>query len=865
MAPMEGSWYYNQGASFYAIFPHEGKVVYLQTLPNGRTVMGEVTPLAGVDGWSHESQLSNGAKIRLQLQGGGDQMMTTYQRAGTSEWRSTTVAQRGSDQSAPQPQAERPREEEKRPDTDGELYTRAEFVQFYGGTQQWDGALAVSKHGGKASKKGRGEPQLKACPEMFRHFVRRVVLGSVIGDEIGEDLPLAGPALQHMAINHVPGAFDAPVKVFHRVMAPPMANAIEEASLEDHQQEVAEAKKRNPKQHIVPVPSVRLIKDLAHPVSYNEEQMLRLFVGDPRNKAYNLCQTLRMQAPLDAKGLKTCMTLILKRHDVLRSAFRFDSANNPVRKVELEHQGGGYVLCMKDQGDCQMMVGLDSSCTCALGIAPMRWMVQPSHNGLPNFGINLHHIVADADGMMLFCEEAMTLSTYLGIGYSEEAAEAAMPKLPVQFVDFSYWQKSLEAQGFLDPELNYWYREIGSSHPPVLLDVPIDIPRPRVWVAVGASKRVMLDQSLLMPLVHGRATPFAIVLTAFGILLNRHSGCEFVNMAIPFALRNLPALNKLIGNFLNMMPCRITYGKDEPFQDILLRGATSAIDVQRYALAPFLQLVAATQKHYPTTDPSRNPVYATMLDLVPNESEESSNGLSGVLDVFAFVNTKQGSIWCCDFVYNTLILEEQSVCAMMLQLPAIVHAAVRGPKEPIPRALPTAELAQAVGPSESNLDLGRVMVKVGLLPHIIVLKSGWEAEGGTREYYSVRNSRRFKAHSGLELGADYPPDSLKSMRPPGPAKPEPKAKPKAVVPQEEGAPPPQAKLPVVAAVDVEKEAEAKKAELTRRRQRSYKIAALWAESQRVSECIPLDEADGFNEPPPVQHRHRGLAGRGRAR
>merc|ERR1719188_1190402 len=113
----------------------------------------------------------------------------------------------------------------------------------------------------------------------------------------------------------------------------------------------------------------------------------------------------------------------------------------------------------------------------------------------------------------------------------------------------------------------------------------------------------------------------------------------------------------LIGNFLNMMPARFLCSPEDPYTDILKRTAKSAMDVQKYSLAPFLKMVDDLQPHYPVQDPSRNPVYSSMIDMVPNEGEDGEAGLTGVMDQFIFVNTRRGAIWSVDGVYNTLVFE----------------------------------------------------------------------------------------------------------------------------------------------------------------------------------------------------------------
>jgi len=471
--------------------------------------------------------------------------------------------------------------------------------------------------------------------------------------------------------------------------------------------------------------------------------------------------------------------------------------------------------------------------------------------------------------------------------------------LPVQFVDFAYWQKSLESRGLLDNDLAYWYNEVVSSTPPVILDVPIDKPRPRVWMAIGASQRCLYDNELLTPLaeITGRATPMAVTCTNFAIVLSRFTGISYLDVAIPFALRNMPALINLIGNFLNMMPVRMKHDSAEPYSSTLERVAISNLNVQKYSLGQFIQLVEATRKHFPMQDPSRNPIYATMVDLVPNETGSPSTGLSGVLDVFLFVNTRQGVIWSVDAVYNTTILEEQTVRTMLLQMPAIARHAARCGREPVPRSLPSREEAQ---PAQSTqIELTSLMLQVGLLPHIMPMRSGWELEGLTSEYYGVRHAKRLKRHSGLQLTAELPPAPLLTLRPPPsggggggsflaatlqPRPPMAAAAASGQLASSAALGEPRAPTrTLVMPAGAEAKAKATKQQQwtqvglphwtpeVRRGQRhrtvsklrTYEVAARRAESQRVSELIPLDSSGLSTRAEPLEEIDRQLLQRGR--
>jgi len=494
--------------------------------------------------------------------------------------------------------------------------------------------------------------------------------------------------------------------------------------------------------------------------------MLRLFTADPHNTAYNISASVPSPVVVDAKLAARAHEIIISRHEVLRSAFQQDEGGDWIRTISRHHSGGVRMLSAKTRADAERLQLMDRSIPHEIDTVGIRCnVVVDELTSCHQLGINIHHVLTDADGMMIYIQELMQILSLFAAGYSEEEVRASLPPLMVQFADFAYWQKSLEAQGALDPDLSYWYKEVVSSTPPVVLDLPIDKPRPRFWRAVGASERCLLDQELLTPLTEltGRATPMAVVCTNFAIALSRLSGAPVLDIAIPFALRSLPALSNLIGNFLNMMPVRTHYDPEEPYLSMLDRVASSIVNVQKYSLSHFIQLVEGTRKHFPMADPSRNPIYATMVDLVPNEDGAPATSLLGVLDIFLFVNTRRGVIWSVDAVYNTTIFQPQTVRMLLMQMMAITRQAARAAREPIPRSLRSCEEAECA--DSGRVELTCVKVKAGFLPTVMPLRSGFPETSQSVEYFGIRRSRRLHRHSGLQFGAHEssgPPAGVKA-------------------------------------------------------------------------------------------------------
>lgn len=746
---VEGTWWYNQGRSSYQTLKHDGKNLYKQVLrqakdPNGRSmadIYGELRPVIAKEkralGWHWEAQLSDGATMRFRCE--GERMVTSHLRAGATEWRPAVTAKLGREDTrevAPAPEA---------PEVPPEVAEAAARQK------EWEHLLANVSFDSLASR------------------VRRLALGVFTEPDVGSNLTTSGGATAlrsgiSKAFQHINAL---PSKVFDRLTRMPLAQHIEDNSLVRHQDERAESRRHDPKRTVVPVPAVRLCPGMNHPVSFNEEQMLRLYINDPYGMQYALSSGFRFQVPLDPVAAELSQLITVRRHDALRNAYRLDEYGHPSCKVERDFQGEQLMLCVRDVGDCNAVQSAEYAVANALGISLIRFNVEIATNGWGHQGMNLHHIMGDAEAMGTYWNENAQVQFMLAQGFSPEAVSERLPPLPVQMVDYAYWQRSLVVQGLLEPDLAVWYADIASVHPPLTLDTPIDLPRQRAWKAVGENYFAYLSGELVTLLqdVNARATPFAVVTAAFSLILSRLSGTPSIYMGTPFGLRMLASLQNLIGDFVNMLIFKVRHDSGENFISMLGRAAESAVDVQRYAMAPFLLFVNSVNRFYVTNDPSRQNIYQTMIDVVPKDNEDPNMSMSGILDLFLFANTYRGALWSIECTSNSTILRAQTVRTILGQIPILLRAVTGDTKAEIPRCMPFREEAH-VAAEGRRLVLTHLRLKVGPLPHIVGISPGWEYEGEPQECNAIRAARRLKAQSCLELSADLPLAGARAQRPP---------------------------------------------------------------------------------------------------
>ena len=114
-----------------------------------------------------------------------------------------------------------------------------------------------------------------------------------------------------------------------------------------------------------------------------------------------------------------------------------------------------------------------------------------------------------------------------------------LPELPIQYADFSLWQRAALTGGALDRLAAYWREALEGA--PDFVDLPLDYPRPPTASLRGALIPWRASPELVARLrVRAReagATLFMLVLTAFQALLARWSGTDDIVVGTPIAQR----------------------------------------------------------------------------------------------------------------------------------------------------------------------------------------------------------------------------------------------------------------------------------------------------------------------------------------
>jgi len=220
----------------------------------------------------------------------------------------------------------------------------------------------------------------------------------------------------------------------------------------------------------------------------------------------------------------------------------------------------------------------------------------------------MHHIVSDLWSGEIFIRELGLLYQAYGAGTPSPLAD-----LPIQFADYSYWQRQWLQGEVLEAELGYWKQQLAGTQ---VLDLPTDRPRSAIRNYRAASEGLTLSPELTAGLrtlsQQEGVTLFVILLAAVKILLCRHSGQQDVAVGTVLAGRGRIETEPLIGFFLNTLVLRSLLSSDLTIREAIRHVREVFLGAQAHQDLPFERLLEELK---PERSLSYSPLFQVMFSM----------------------------------------------------------------------------------------------------------------------------------------------------------------------------------------------------------------------------------------------------------
>jgi amino acid adenylation domain-containing protein len=358
------------------------------------------------------------------------------------------------------------------------------------------------------------------------------------------------------------------------------------------------------------------------PLGHAQERLWFIHRMDPAGIGYNVPGAVRIRAGvdryrLDLDRLESAFRTVIERHEALRTVFgeidgrpyqtvlpriEFALARTDLRALTPEaREASARALCREEAVtpfDLERGPLLRAH---AIAIDADECLLM----------VNMHHIVSDGWSIGLLIEEIGTLLA------SDDDADASsrLPALPVQYADYCVWQRRcLDDDAGLQRGLAHWTQTLAGA--PESLELPTDRPRPAVFDPAGATHGFAIDaettDALKRIAENERCTLFMVLLAAVDVLLYRWSGQEDLCIGTPIANRSDPAVERLIGMFVNTLAIRTRLHGGMTFADLLAEVRSASLQAYEHQDVPFEKVVEAVR---PRRNPAISPIFQVMVML----------------------------------------------------------------------------------------------------------------------------------------------------------------------------------------------------------------------------------------------------------
>ncbi|WP_375511201.1 amino acid adenylation domain-containing protein [uncultured Nostoc sp.] len=360
---------------------------------------------------------------------------------------------------------------------------------------------------------------------------------------------------------------------------------------------------------------------LIFPASFAQESLWFLDRMIPDRATYNIPQALRIKGILNTKSLLQALEEIVNRHESLRTTFELMD-ESPVQVISEKGSIAMPVIDLStlpetdNETEFQRLVAQDAQQPFDLTHGSLLRttlirLTQKEHVLL----VTMHHIISDGWSMGIFVRELSVLYEAFSAGKPSPLSD-----LPLQYADFSNWQREWLAGEVSNTQLSYWKHQL--AHLPVL-QLFTDRKRSVVRSPHGATQSFALSPELSASLKalsrQEGVTLFMTLLAAFQTLLHRYTRQDDIVVGSPIANRNSVETEELIGFFINTLVLRTDISGNPSFRELLARVRQVTLEAYAHQDLPFEKLVKELQ---PERNLSQTPLFQVMFVLQNTPIEE---------------------------------------------------------------------------------------------------------------------------------------------------------------------------------------------------------------------------------------------------
>jgi alpha-ketoglutarate-dependent taurine dioxygenase len=363
------------------------------------------------------------------------------------------------------------------------------------------------------------------------------------------------------------------------------------------------------------------------PLSFAQQRLWFLDQLNSGSNLYNEFTAIRLSGHLSHAALISSVNEVIRRHEILRTTFSMGEDEpqqiiKPVLRIAIPLIDLRLVEADEQRKKVREIIREESARGFDLSLGPLLRVTLLRTNVEDYLMLlTMHHIVSDAWSIRILIRELTAL--YKAFSACQPSP---LPRMPIQYADFAYWQRKLLSAEVLEDQLAYWKKALAGA--PKLLNLQTDRPREAGYRTRGAVKSFVAPAELATALKtlasQERVTQFIILLSAFLCLLHRYTTSDDIVVGADIANRHHGETEGLIGFFVNMLALRFDLSNDPTFLDLLGRVRKVAFEAYANQDLPFERLV---EELCPVRDPSYTSLFQVVFNYYPLDVEPEAPGL----------------------------------------------------------------------------------------------------------------------------------------------------------------------------------------------------------------------------------------------
>jgi Condensation domain len=352
----------------------------------------------------------------------------------------------------------------------------------------------------------------------------------------------------------------------------------------------------------------------AFPMSFQQRGIWFIEQLHPGTAAYHVPLALEFPEPRDPDTVQRAVNAVVAHHPALRTTFGVDGLTfEPIQRVHTRidvplHRSDLSAL-PEPQARVRQLSRRHATTPFDLEDGPLiRAHLLELPGRRQRLLVTLHHLIADGWSLHLLMRDLEAAHDALS---RRQAPPLRRP--PRDYHDWSVWQRD-RAAGSWQPHLDFYGDVLRGS--PSRLELPADRPRPAAPTLAAGRHELTIPGCVLADL-HARArragtTLYAVLLAALAVILHRRTGQDQVVIGTPMANRAHPAMQEVVGYFVNIGVIPVTVTADDTVTSLLRQVHQLMLSALSFQDLPFERLVEALA---PERSRAVHPIFQVMLAL----------------------------------------------------------------------------------------------------------------------------------------------------------------------------------------------------------------------------------------------------------